>query len=353
MLDIAFARIPHTYISVPFMRSCLFTALAVALSCLLGCGGAPAGSANSSASAEGAKKQLRIAVIPKGASHEFWKSVEAGARRADAEFDDVEVTWKGPLSEGDLGDQIALVEGFVADEFDGICLAPLDATALRKPVETAMNQGIEVLIFDSALMNSGGIVSYVATNNYHGGEMAGDELARLLDGKGEIVLMRYALNSESTEMREEGFQMAMAKYPDIKLIFDDYAGAGEDKAIALGESILSNHGDQVDGIFCPNESTAAGMLTALRRDARGLAGKVKLVGFDAGAKLIDGLEKGDLHATVLQDPVRMGYESVKLMRDKLQGREVKMRVETGELLATTANCHDADVRKLLEPEAAK
>lgn len=322
------------------MRS--FCALAVlGLAFTVGCG----------SGAGGGPKKLRIAVIPKGASHEFWKSVEAGALKAEAEFGDVEVAWKGPLSEGDEADQIATVEGFVADGYDGICLAPLDAKSLRAPVDLALKEGIQVLVFDSALQDDTDIVSYVATNNYHGGQMAGEELARLLGGKGEILLMKYALNSESTEQREQGFKDAIAKYPDIKIVFEDYANAGEDKAIKLGELMMANHGDVVDGIFCPNESTAAGMLTVLRN--AGKAGQVKLVGFDAGAKLIDGLEKGDLHATVLQDPVKMGYESVKLMRDKLQGKEVAKRVETGELLATTENCHDPEVRKLLEPEAAK
>lgn len=331
------------------MRFPLAAALVFSLLFATGCGG-PTDKGN--ASADG-KKALRIAVIPKGASHEFWKSVEAGARKADAEFDDVEVTWKGPLSEGDEADQIATVEGFVADGYDGICVAPLDAVSLRKPLDGAMKAGIEVLIFDSALKDETGIVSYVATNNYHGGEMAGEYLAKLLDGKGDILLMKYALNSESTEQREEGFRVAIAKHPEMKIIFENYANAGEDRAIALGENMLSTYGDQVDGIFCPNESTAAGMLTVLRRDARGLAGKVKLVGFDAGAKLIDGLEKGDLHATVLQDPVKMGYESVKLMREKLHGHEVDKRMETGEVLATSENCRDPEIRKLLEPEAAK
>jgi len=217
----------------------------------------------------------------------------------------------------------------------------------------AMQAGIEVVIFDSALKDDTGTVSYVATNNYHGGQMAGEELARLLDGKGDILLMKYALNSESTEQREQGFKDAIAKFPEIKIIYESYAGAGEDRAVELGENMLTQYGDQAKGIFCPNESTAAGMLTALRRNSKGLAGKFKLVGFDAGAKIIDGLEKGDLHATVLQDPVRMGYESVKLMRDKLQGKEVAKRVETGEVLATTENCHDPEIRKLLEPAAAK
>jgi len=335
------------------MRSCLFSLCVLALVTALGCGDSSSSDRAASASGDSAAKKLRIAVIPKGASHEFWKSVEAGARAAEKEFGDVEVAWKGPLSESDLGDQINLVDGFAADGVDGICIAPLDANALRKPLDQAMKSGIQVLIFDSALADSTGTISYVATNNYHGGEMAGEELARLVGGTGNIALMRYALASESTEQREAGFLKALEKHPDIKVIFDDYAGAGEDRAIALGEQILSNHGDNLDGIFCPNESTAAGMLTVLRRDPRGLAGKVKLVGFDAGAKLIDGLEKGDLHATVLQDPFKMGYESVKLMRDKLQGREVPPRLETGELLATVDNCREPNVRKLLEPEAAK
>lgn len=321
--------------------------LAAAVFLLAGCGGpSPQGRGPRTGG-----EPLRIAVIPKGASHEFWQSVRAGVEQADRELEDVEVTWKGPLSEGDTDDQIEIVESFIANGYDGICLAPLDAVALRKPVDEALQQNIAVLTFDSALRDDTGAVSYVATNNFRGGQKAGEYLAQLLDGQGKIILMRYALNSESTEQREAGFLDAIGKHPGIELLVQDkYAGPEERGALELGESLLAKHGDQVQGIFCPNQSTASGMLTALERDPRGLAGKVKLVGFDAGANIVRGLEAGHLHGTILQDPVRMGYEAVSTMAKHLRGQEVPKRIETAETLATTDNLKEPRIQELLFPK---
>ena len=214
-----------------------------ALAFTVGCGG--------SASSERAEdRTLRIAIIPKGTSHDFWYSVRAGVRRADEELADVEVTWKGPVSEGDTSDQIKIVESFIADAYDGICLAPLDARALRRPVEQAMQNGVPVVIFDSALEDPSGIVSYVATNNYRGGKRAGEYLAELLDGQGQVILMRYAINSQSTEEREQGFLDALAEFPEIKLLsVDKYAGPDERGAIELSENLMANFGDEVAGIL--------------------------------------------------------------------------------------------------------
>ena len=295
---------------------------------------------------------FRIAVIPKGTSHDFWASVHAGAQRAADEFDDIEITWKGPLTEGDTGKQIETVEGFIADGYDGICVAPCDAVALRRPVDQAIQNGVPIVIFDSGLKDMGGIVSYVATNNQRGGQVAGAHLAELLGGSGKVVLMRYDLNSESTDLREKGFLDALEPFEGIELISaDKYAGPTESDAIVLAENLMTNFGDDVTGIFCPNQSTASGMLTALRRDPRGLAGKVKFVGFDSGDNITNGLEKGDLNATVLQDPVRMGYQAVETMRKHLLGEEVPERVETQEVLAKTDNLDDPTVRQLLYPAA--
>lgn len=299
------------------------------------------------------KRAFRIAVIPKGTGHEFWKAVEAGAKAADKQFDDVAVTWKGPLSEGQTSDQIKTVESFIADSYDGICLAPLDAGALRKKVDQAIAAGIPVLIFDSALRDNSGIVSYVASNNYKGGEMAADYLAELLGGKGKVMMLRYEINSESTEQREQGFLDRMKTYDGIELISTDrYAGPEEKGAIEKAENMLQSFGDQVDGIFCPNESTASGMLTALRRSPQGLAGKVKFVGFDAGENLEKGLREGFLHGTVLQDPYQMGYESVRVMRKHLRGEEVPKRIETRLTIAKYDQLDDPLTEELLHPKLA-
>lgn len=328
--------------------------LLTVLACLVFAGGCSSQGSNSSG-AEGTRtRPYRIAVIPKGTSHDFWYSVRAGAEKAASELDNVEVTWKGPLGEGDTADQISIVEDFIANGYDGICLAPLDATALRQPVTQATQWNVPVLIFDSGLKAPQGIVSFVATNNYRGGQRAGQHLAELLEGRGRVILMRYDLNSQSTEEREQGFLDALAGYPEITFLEKDkFAGPDERHAIELGENLLQNHGDQVDGIFCPNQSTASGMLTVLQRDPRGLAGKVKLVGFDSGTNIAEGLKSGDMHGTVLQDPVKMGYEAVMTMYRYLQGEEVPEQIEIEEALAAPENLDDPHIQKLLYPAAAK
>lgn len=313
---------------------------------LAGCGGG-------TSSGDGGPKKFRIAVVPKGTSHDFWYSVRAGAQRADAEFDDIQITWKGPKSEGDTNDQIKIVEDFVADGYDGICLAPADAIALRRPVEFAIQNKIPVLIFDSGLAELEGTVSYVATNNYRGGRRAGEYLAKLLDGKGKVILMRYQVGSESTAQREQGFLDAMYLVDGIEIISaDKYAGPDERGAIELAENLLSNFGDEVDGIFCPNQSTASGMLTVLGRDPRGLIDKVKFVGFDSGENIAAAIVDGRMDGTILQDPVQMGYEAVRLMREHLIGRPVDLMVEVPEFLATPENANEPEIRRLLYPEAA-
>src|SRR6478736_6676788 len=148
----------------------------------------------------------KIAVIPKGTTHSFWKSVEAGAQKAGAELG-VEIIWKGPLKEDDRAQQIGVVQQFVASGVNAIVLAPLDDTALRTPVKSAAQHNIPVVIIDSPLKGDNGgkdFVSFVATNNRRGGELGGEELARLLGGKGKVVLLRYAEGSASTAEREAG-----------------------------------------------------------------------------------------------------------------------------------------------------
>jgi ABC-type sugar transport system substrate-binding protein len=127
-----------------------------------------------------AEAQFRIAVIPKGTTHEFWKSVHAGAAQAAEEAGNVEIFWKGPLQENDTEGQINVVQEFITKKVDGIVLAPLDSQALIAPVKDAREQGIPTVIFDSGLGDESIIVSYVATDNYEGGALAARRLAELL-----------------------------------------------------------------------------------------------------------------------------------------------------------------------------
>lgn len=333
------------------MHTRILLLAAVALLALAACtdqSPAPAGGAL-------AKKALRVAVVPKGTSHEFWKSVEKGARRADAELDDVVIVWKGPTGEGDANQQIQIVESFLADGYDAICLAPLDARALETPVRQAAKKGVAVVIFDSGLASADApIASYVATDNYLGGRMAAERLAELLGDKGNVVLIPYAVGSESTEQRERGFLAEIGEHRAIKILSaDKHGGPDESHAIEVSENLLATFGEKIDGVFCSNESSTSGLLTALRRDPRGLAGKVKVVGFDSSANIVKALGDGALHGVVLQDPVKMGYEAVKAARAKLRGEPVPARIDTGVTLVTPENRAETRHHALLFPLEGK
>ena len=299
-------------------------------------------------------KPRTIAVIPKGTTHEFWKSVHAGAVKAAQESPGVEVIWQGPLKEDDRNSQQQVVNAHVTKGTDAIVLAPLDSRALRPPVIGANKRKIPVVIIDSDIERQGvELVSFVATDNEKGGELAGEELARLIGGKGNVVMLRYAVGSASTEAREKGFVTAIAKHPEIKLISENqYAGATAEEALTKSGSVLTSLKDQqIDGIFCPNESSTFGMLRALQD--RGMAGKVKFVGFDASSKLIDALKAGEIHALSVQNPFNMGYEGVKAAIAALDGKPVEPRIDTGVTLVTKESMETQEVKDLLSPPLDK
>jgi ribose transport system substrate-binding protein len=317
------------------------------------CGLLVAGALSLAACGRGApaKKTFQIAVIPKGTTHEFWRSIHAGAVRAEREFVaqgvDVRVIWKGPIREDDREQQIQVVEGFLSQGVNGIVLAPLDARALVRPVEEAGNSNIPVVIFDSAL-ESKKIVSYVATDNLKGGRLAGEYMARLLQGKGKALMLRYQEGSASTEAREQGFLEALKAFPGIEVISSDqHAGPTRDTAKRASENLLNRYGREVQGVFAVNESAAAGMLLALQDLGR--AGKVSFVGFDSHQVFLDAMKRGEMSGFVLQNPFDMGYQAVRTMVQHLQGQTVPGFIDTGVQVVTPENMVTPEMRRLLAP----
>src|SRR4051812_2852745 len=301
-------------------------------SCLLSLLLTPAVIACSRSSGE--KGALTIAVIPKGTTHEFWKSVHAGAAKAGKELG-VNIVWKGPLKEDDLKAQIDVVQSFTAQGVSGIVLAPLNDKALTGAVKGAVSAKIPVVVFDSDLQGKDH-VSFVATDNKVAGGLAGEQIAKLLGNKGKVIVLRYQEGSASTQNREQGFLEAIKKHPDIQVVSDNqYGGATTESAFSVSENLLSAQKAKdggVDGIFCPNESTTFGMLRALQN--AGLAGKIKFVGFDSSEKLVTGLKAGQIDGLVLQSPFNIGYLAVKTMVAHLRGEKVEERIDTGARLVT-------------------
>jgi len=245
-----------------------------------------------------------------------------------------------------------VVENFTSRKVSGIVLAPLDSQALVNPVESAVQAGIPVVVMDSAL-KSDKYLSFVATDNFKGGQLAGQYLAKLLNGKGNVIMLRYAVGSASTEEREKGFLEAMGKFPDIKLIStDQYAGATQETAYQASQNLLNRFGDEVNGVFCVAEPATIAMTKALR-DIGKAGGKVKMIGFDAGIKSVLDMKNGDVQGLAVQNPLLMGYTAVMTMVQHLQGEKVEKRIDTGVVLISPENMEQPENKELLHPPLEK
>ena len=320
--------------------------------CLTGCSKKDSTSQNEPPTAD---SKMTIAVIPKGTIHEFWKTVHAGAEMAAHELQ-VEVLWKGSLKEDDREAQITVVENIIIRKVDGIVLAPLDDAALRRPVDEAIRNGIPVVIFDSGLLGDN-YVSYVATDNFKAGQLAGEYMAKLLNGRGKVVVLRYSEGSDSTTKREDGFLDAIQAFDGIDIVSSNqYAGVTTESALKAAENLLSRFartdgGLDIDGIFCATEPTTLGILRALQNT--GYAGKVKFVGFDSSEKMIAALRAGELDGFVVQNPMNIGYLGVTTIVRHIRGEQVPGRIDTGSTLITRENLDQPEIRELISPDINK
>ena len=287
-----------------------------------------------------------VGVVPKGTSHEFWKAVHAGAVKAGRDHG-IEIVWKGPAVEDDRAEQIKVVEQFATRGVDGLVIAPLDDTALVRPLQEAQDLGIHVAIIDSGVEWDGG-VTFAATDNVQGGVLAAREMGRRLGGDGTVVVLRYVEGSASTTNREEGFiETIRTEFPGIEIVSDNlYGGATLEGCVKAAENLLDRH-RAFDGAFAPCEPVTVAFMRTLG-DA-GRKSSTTLVGFDASESLVTGLRDGRVDALIVQDPFAMGERGVAAIAAVLAGEAVDERIDTGCGIITTENMDTEESRRLLDP----
>lgn len=287
--------------------------------------------------------QKRVAVIPKGTSHVFWLSVQAGAVAAGRDFN-LTIEWNGPAQETEFARQIQIVDSMIARRVDGIVLAAADRKALIQSVDRAMAAGIPVTVFDSGL-DSTNYVSYVATDNVEAGRLGARALARAIGGRGKVAVIQHVPGSVSTSDRERGFEEAIAtEFPEIRIAQKLYGMSDRGKSMAAAENILTAHPD-LRGLFCSTEPSSTGAALALK--ARQLGGKVKMVGFDSNEAMLEDLRSGVIYATVVQDPFKIGYEAVKTIALKLAGKQPPRRLDLPAIVITKDNIEQPDIQRLI------
>lgn len=295
------------------------------------------------------KDRLVIAVVPKGHSQIFWQTVHAGAVAAGQELG-VEIRWNGPASEIDFTRQINIVDDFINQRVDGIALAPSHGESLVPIVERAAQERIPVTIFDSGIRTEK-YLTYVSTDNHKGGVLAARRMGQVLTQGGKIAMIGNIAGSVSTTEREEGFRETIAgEYPPLQIVEFQYGMADQSKSLAVAEDILTAHPDLL-GIFCSNEAATLGAVQAAK--SKGLAGKLKIVGFDTSPTLIEDMQAGNIDSLVVQNPFRMGYLAVETVVSQLRGKPPEKRVDTGATVVTASDLKEPAIRQLVFPPIDK
>jgi ribose transport system substrate-binding protein len=315
---------------------CLMVVLTVVV---LGCGGSPkpAGTVESPSG-----DSLEIAVIPKGLAHQFWISVKAGAEAAGKEFG-ATILWQGPPKETEIAQQINIVQDMITRKVDALVLAACDENALVSVIGQADQAGIPVVMIDSGV-KSDIPKSLVATDNIEGAKMAARTLSELLGAKGEIGLIPFVPGAATSELRERGFKEGLQQFPDMRLVAVNYSQSDVSTGMNITSDMLTAY-PNIAGIFATNEPSAIGAAQALR--AAGKAGQVKLVAFDATGEQINALQEGVIHALIVQNPFKMGYEGVKAAVSALRGEPVSPRIDTGVTIVTLENLDAPEIQALL------
>ncbi len=298
--------------------------------------------------------EISIAVVPKGTDRERWQAIHAGAMKASEELAQeglvVNILWKG---EANLGrdEQIQVVDTFTGRRLNGILVASLDEAMFSSRTEVDANSDLPMIYIDSAL-DADRPISYVATDNFQGGAMAADRVGQLMEGVGNVIVLRHRQGDSNTEAREAGFiERVRTQYPSIRLIsIDQYSSEEDDRASGASEYLLNRYGRRVNAIFASSAIGTDAMLSALRSFE--LSEQVFLVGYEASEASLSAIESGEIQGIIVSNPYRMGYLGVTTLVDNIQGGNTPTIVDTGVTLVTRANLESPEVREALGVEAS-
>lgn len=301
-------------------RAILSLAVCAALLTLIGCG-----------SSAPAKK--RVAVVVKALDSEFWLSVQSGVEAAAKEHPDLEVSIMAPQREIDIDQQVSLIEDQLVRKAALLVVAPAGVAQVTPVLDKAMAQGVRTILVDTDATWPGKL-SFVGTDNFLGGKMAGEFLAQQLQGKGKIAVIRGVPGVETHESRLAGFRAGLGGAAGLQIVAEQPANSERALAMTVMENILTSRKD-LDAVFATNDQMALGALEAIQ--ARRSAKPPLIVAFDAGKEVLSQIQGGKIAAAVAQLPYQMGYQSVKAAARAVAGESIPVRVDTGVKMVTREN----------------
>jgi ribose transport system substrate-binding protein len=301
---------------------------------LAGCRG-PAPGDQASPGASAPAKEIEIALVTKAMDSEFWLVLADGAKAAAAARPGVKLSIVAPDREINIDQQVTILEDQTRKGVKALVVSPAGSAQILSALEQAAQRGVPVVLVDTDAPFDKK-VTYIGTNNRRGGQLAAKGLAEAIgSGHAEVALISGVPGNESQDERALGFIDAVAsEYPNLKLVAQQPGNSERALGLTVMENILTAHAN-VKGVFATNDQMALGAMEAL--EARGLRGKIKIIGFDATKEAVQATVDGRLAGSVAQNPFLMGQRGVEAALATLDGKPVEKRIDTGTELVTAAN----------------
>jgi ribose transport system substrate-binding protein len=303
-----------------------------AFSATLALGSAPAAMA----------QDIYIPLISKGFQHQFWQAVKSGADQAAAEFG-VRITFEGPDNETMVDRQIDMLAAALANNPSAIGFAALDSQAAIPLLQQAADAGIPVIAFDSGV-ESDTPATTATTDNVAAAALAADKMAELIGGAGKVAVVAHDQTSRTGIDRRDGFlNQIEANYPDIEVVSVQYGAGDQLQSTEVAKAILTANPD-LAGMFGTNEGSAIGIVNAIREMA---TEGVTIIGYDSGKAQTDAIREGLMAGAITQNPVGIGYETVKAAVAAMNGEELPAIIDTGFYYYDQSNIDDAEIQAVL------
>jgi ribose transport system substrate-binding protein len=267
----------------------------------------------------------RIALVMKTANNPFFIEMQKGAEEAAKRLG-VELVVQAAEREVDVEKQMQIVENLIQTRVAALCVTPSGSREIVPAIDKANRANIPVVIVDTrvdakALSDSGGrVATFIGSDNYEGGKVAGEFLAKHLNGKGKVAVLEGIPGHETGDSRLRGFRDALKATPGVEIVASQTANWERDQGFNVFQNILQSHPD-LQAVFACSDLMALGAVEAIAAAKK--TGQLAVVGFDATSEARDAILKGSMDASVAQSPAQMGALAVENALKLLKGEQVQ------------------------------
>lgn len=272
----------------------------------------------------------------------FYQTVACGAQEL-ATANGIDFSYQG-ADTWDVAKQTSIVDAVVAGKADAIMISVTDTKAMQAPLKKARDAGIPIIGIDDVTEDPSIMVSYIQSNNIEGGKLAGQAMGKLLNGKGEVLVLNNEPGTPIGDARVDGFKQGLAEFPGIKVLGVQYSHNDPAKAASIVSTTFASN-PNMNGVFGVTTNNTQGAITGVKE--AGATGTIKVTGYDTSDPIVKGLRDKTVHAVLVQYPFGEGIQGVQTAMDVWSGKTVKPHQTSPFVIATPDNVDSPEVQKYI------